>query len=938
MLDPDDSESYGRERSLLSLGDALREEARADSKLSRAIADVRAERDAVARHRLARSRRVGACAARAAQQETEPPAAVEPVLPVASVVPAESLLDRLASRAHEEAVARTSPEPSRSAARQEAPAPRRGEPENQAGLPVEPPPRVAAPREAARNGAEDQVTAPEATPGVHTGYGATDRPAASRAEDGRRDVAEPLAPQPAWYRPAMQEPVPEIMPEPSPAAGLGGLWQPLIDPATVLAGIVRSKWLILAMTILGAVLGVLVALATPKQYEASAELLADPRDLNLVERELTQSGMSNEATLAIVENQVRILTSGTVLSKVVHKLNLAEDPEFNGQGPSFGLKGLISAAVSLIRPRDGEDDPGRRYALAAMSLARSISVERGGKTFIIQISATTRDAEKSALIANTMTDVFLETYGQLQSDAAGRAAGELTSKLDELRNSVEAAERKVEAFKAENDLIDAQGRLITDDEILKLNDQLSTARARTLELNARAASTRGVSTDAVLGGALPEELASPSMQELRAQYSALKGETDRLAARLGPRHPQLQALESQLAGSRALIEAELKRISSSTQTELKRAVQLEQELSSRLAQLKVRQGNLSGEMVTLRELERDATAKRAVYEAFLLRARETGEQQGINSANISVISKAQPPLEANPPSRSTIAMVGLVLGLMAGIGVGGLRGTLDSLKNRMSGRRPSRGWRLGGRRRAVTMFDQDPERPDEGGEVAGVVEPVSTPAEPHAESSFPTQSIETPVQPKDNPMYHPFQTPQPFDPSQPPQPGHPYAAPVYPQPAPAAYPQPPAAGYPQSPAGYAAVPPHAQYPAYAPPPAYAQPYGYAPPMPGQAGHAQPAAYPQPAPPAYWPQPPFAPMPQPYGQPAPVPGAPYGYAMPVHQPPPMPPQAPQRPMAQSLQDAPPAEAQSPIEEIRSSLREFRDAIRDLAESRSRRRYF
>ncbi|WP_237684008.1 GumC family protein [Pseudaminobacter soli (ex Zhang et al. 2022)] len=482
----------------------------------------------------------------------------------------------------------------------------------------------------------------------------------------------------------------------------GGIWQPLIDPAVVLRGIVRSRLLILASTVAGALIGVMVALNTPKQYYAAAELLADPRDLNLVERELTQSGISNEATLAIVENQVRILTSGTVISKVIDRLNLAQDPEFNGQDGGLSLRGLLS---SLLSRSDGNDDPGRRYALAATNLHEKLNVQRGGKTFVIGVGVTTQDPEKSALIANTMTDVFLESYGQLQSNAAGRAATELNSKLDELRASVEAAERTVETFKAENDLIGAQGRLITDDEILKLNDQLATARAHTLELNARAASARSANANDVLTGSLPEELASPSMQELRAQYSALKGEVDRLSVRLGPRHPQLQALQSQLSGARSLIEAEIRRISGSIQTELKRAVQLEQELSSRLAQLKVRQGNLSNEMVTLRELERDATAKRAVYESFLLRARETGEQQGINSANISVISKAHPPLESEPPSRSTIVLASTFLGLLAGVGLGVVRGTAAGLRDRLSGTERTRLLRR--RRRPVTMFDQD---------------------------------------------------------------------------------------------------------------------------------------------------------------------------------------------------------------------------------------
>ena len=68
--------------------------------------------------------------------------------------------------------------------------------------------------------------------------------------------------------------------------------------------------------------------------------------------------------------------------------------------------------------------------------------------------------------------------------------------------------------------------------------------------------------------------------------------------------------------------------------------------------MKVRQGDLSGGLVQLRELEREASTKRAVYESYLLRARETGEQRDINTANMSVISTAYPPLDPTGPSRS----------------------------------------------------------------------------------------------------------------------------------------------------------------------------------------------------------------------------------------------------------------------------------------------
>jgi len=198
-------------------------------------------------------------------------------------------------------------------------------------------------------------------------------------------------------------------------------WKPLIDPMQVVRGIARSKLLIITTTLIGAGLGIAIALSTPKKYEATAELIVDPRDLKLTDRDLTQNVVASDATLAIVENQVRVLTSGTVLNKVVDKLNLSNDPEFNGQGA--GGLGIRSLVRSILPHQDGPSgaDEVRRRALAVGNLAESLSVERGGKTFVITVSAITQNGEKSALIANTMTDVFLQTFGQIQSDTAGRA-------------------------------------------------------------------------------------------------------------------------------------------------------------------------------------------------------------------------------------------------------------------------------------------------------------------------------------------------------------------------------------------------------------------------------------------------------------------------------------------------------------------------------------
>lgn len=670
-------------------------------------------------------------------------------------------------------------------------------------------------------------------------------------------------------------------------------WKPLIDPMQVVRGIIRSKALILSTTVLGAALGVAIALSTPKKYEATTEVVVDPRDLKLTDRDLTQNVVASDATLAIIENQVRILTSGRVLNKVVTDLNLTNDPEFNGEGK--GGFSPMSMLRSMLSRQDTQGSAGeiRRRALAVGNLAESLDVERGGKTFVVSITATTRSPDKSALIANTTRDAFQQISSEIQSNTAGRATDELTARLGELRKGVETAERQVEDFRATHDLVDAQGHLISDDQMLKLNEQLSVARARTLELNARAASARSLDVNSVLSGTLPEEINSNMMSELRSQYAALRQEADRAAIKFGPRHPELQALNAQIAGARERISAELQRIASSLQVDLKRSVQLEQDLSSRLAQAKVQSGDVNNALVSLRELEREAAAKRSVYEQFLLRAKETGEQKDINTANISLISKADPPLESKGPSRAVMAVAGLLAGFFAGIGLGALRGIYASLRESADARS-----RRDGEAHAAVFEDRSRQAPPPPPASPVVATPPVTPA---------MASRSAPVQPA---------TPQPASPVIPPRASPP------PQPAAtAASSTMPAndAGRPgllgalasslryfvrrdeDEPVDTDSVPPESAWRA----------------PNREARYAEPDALTQRG---------FQSSPEQAYSYRPETNRPAAHANPYRE-----------TSAAEARQAPDDE-QSQIDEIRASLQEFRQAVRELTESRARRRYF
>src|SRR5262249_31590856 len=144
-------------------------------------------------------------------------------------------------------------------------------------------------------------------------------------------------------------------------------------------------------------------------------------------------------------------------------------------------------------------------------------------------------------------------------------------------------------------------------------------------------------------GAFTESVQSATIMTLRSQYAEINRRQAEQMAALGPRHPAIIEIRAQTQRLRGLIEEEINRIAEAAATDYGRAQASEDSLTRSLEELK-RNAVLTNEArVGLRELEREVQASRAVYEAFLVRSRETGEQERLDTKNVRIISKADVP-------------------------------------------------------------------------------------------------------------------------------------------------------------------------------------------------------------------------------------------------------------------------------------------------------
>jgi uncharacterized protein involved in exopolysaccharide biosynthesis len=293
---------------------------------------------------------------------------------------------------------------------------------------------------------------------------------------------------------------------------------------------------------------------------------------------------------------------------------------------------------------------------------------------------TTADAEKSARIANQIVASFMEEESKSAASVYHSANTALDTRLDDLRQQVQTAEKAVDKYRADNDMVAVEGNLISDKRLTALNDLLVTAQQKTIDAKARADSVDKLSFEDVVSTRTDAlNSTSNSLTNLRQQYAALAATVGSLESQLGARHPRLLAARSSLESLASEIRSELQRLATSAKADYQQAQKAQQDVGKELAVQKALQVNTSGKLVELNELERKATAARDIYEALMKRSGQTTEDQSLTQTNIRVISEAEPPLKADGPGRKVMMVAGLIAGALFGFGLGMMLAIIGSI-------------------------------------------------------------------------------------------------------------------------------------------------------------------------------------------------------------------------------------------------------------------
>ena len=449
-----------------------------------------------------------------------------------------------------------------------------------------------------------------------------------------------------------------------------------------LAEIFRKLWshkrIIVACAIVTTIVAAVAVSRLTPSFTAGAQVLVGIPEARLSK---IQSVVSNvDANTVAVQSEVHVLQSRGIASRVVDWLRLDNDPEFNAalrpksRWPNLGtvrryVSGLLSGGGDA-KPKSNPDKRGiaeRQRQRVINALRARLDVAQVGRSRVIDIRVTSRSPERTAEIANALSAVYIQDQLRRKAEMTELAEDWLKRQIGELRQQVVTTEHAVEEHRRRHGLFQAKASTVTAQQLSELNTQLILAQAQMAQAEARLTQARRLMRSSRTGDTVPEVLRSPLIQSLKRQQAGVERRAAELSAKYGPKHPKIRNVKAEIRDVQRKLRREIGKIVEGLSNQSKTARARYKALSSNLETIKKRMGRTNEKLITLRALEREAEATRALFQHFLQRSKETAAQRDVHQANAMIISRAAVPESPSFPPTKLLVFIALLGGTLIGV-------------------------------------------------------------------------------------------------------------------------------------------------------------------------------------------------------------------------------------------------------------------------------
>lgn len=431
---------------------------------------------------------------------------------------------------------------------------------------------------------------------------------------------------------------------------------------------IRRRFLIMALVgVVSAAAAFAYFMSRPQTYAATSLVNIISRQERVLDNQSVVGDLPRETSA--IDSEIEMLRSSALMRRLADAIRAIDEPEA-ARPPAE------TTEIERTRANTDERDP------LADGLRGQISVRRRGMTYVIEITAHDQDPARAQLIANTYADVYIASQIDSRIQTNERANTWLGQRLEELREDVREKESAAETFRIQSGMMSAQGSSLVETQITNVQNQVLQAQADLAEKEARYQQLRQMQASGNSVDTIGTALSSATIQSLRDREAEIARRQSDLENRYLPTHPAVQAVRAEREDVERQIEAEIRRISANLANEVEVARARLRTLQNSLNQVTAELSSNSADGVRLRELEREATASRQVYEAYLRRYEEIANQDQLNMTDARLMAYAQRPTYPVSPNMRVSLVLCIMLGLFLGAAAGVLREIFDqSVKN-----------------------------------------------------------------------------------------------------------------------------------------------------------------------------------------------------------------------------------------------------------------
>ena len=446
----------------------------------------------------------------------------------------------------------------------------------------------------------------------------------------------------------------------------------------ILRIIYKRKWWILSSALLVLFLAAFYTLTQVPTYRATTSIQIERNAARVVDyKDGSQNSDYSYDEREFLATQYELLRSKALAERVMETLRLDVDKKPSEGKPLVAdpkiavaetddILGRIATTLRKRKEPSVTDIQTLDRESILASLRGAVTVEPVRNARLVRIHAENSDPQLATKMANTWAQSYISTNLERRFEASSYAKTFLEQQLAKTKEKLEGSERELNQYTR-------QKQIVNIDEKTNLIGQnlseftLALARAEQDRIKAEAIYNEVKRTI----GTSKEVLDNKSISTFKENKAKLEAEYQDQLKIYKPGFPRMQQLQGQIEEIDRRIQAETKVVAASVESTAKAGFDAtkaqEAQLRSRADAAKRSVLDLQDQGIRFNILKREVDTNREIYSGLLQRFKEVGVAGGVGTNNVSVVDKADVPLFPFKPDLMRNVLIGLVLGMMAGL-------------------------------------------------------------------------------------------------------------------------------------------------------------------------------------------------------------------------------------------------------------------------------